>query len=87
MYGGLISTIVLIVFSPAVSGAKTAMLPNMDFAWFPLANPGIVSIPLAFILGIVGTLTSPDRGDPEINAEFEVRALTGVGAEKAVAAH
>ena len=85
MYGGLISTIVLIVFSPAVSGAKTAMLPNVDFAWFPLANPGIVSIPLAFILGIVGTLTSPDRGDPEINAEFEVRSLTGVGAEKAVA--
>ncbi len=85
MYGGLISTIVLIVFSPAVSGAKTAMLPSVDFAWFPLANPGIVSIPLAFALGIVGTLTSPERGDPEINAEFEVRALTGVGAEKAAA--
>ena len=84
MYGGLISTIVLIVFSPAVSGAKTAMLSSVDFAWFPLANPGIVSIPLAFALGIVGTLTSPDRGDPQINAEFEVRALTGVGAEKAV---
>ncbi|HET9564674.1 MAG TPA: cation acetate symporter, partial [Mycobacterium sp.] len=84
MYGGLISTIVLIIFSPAVSGAKTAMLPNADFAWFPLANPGIVSIPLAFLLGIVGTLSSPDRGDPEVNAEFEVRALTGVGAEKAV---
>ena len=87
MYGGLISTIVLIIFSPAVSGAKTAMMPNVDFACFPLANPGIVAIPLAFILGIVGTLTSPDRGDPELNAEFEVRALTGVGAEKAVTAH
>jgi len=85
MYGGLISTIVLIVFSPAVSGAKTAMLPNVDFAWFPLANPGIVSIPLAFVLGIAGTLTSPDRGDPGVNAEFEVRSLTGVGAEKAIA--
>ena len=84
MYGGLISTILLIVFSPAVSGSTTAMLPGVDFAFFPLANPGIVSIPLAFVLGIVGTLTSPDRGDPEINAEFEVRALTGVGAEKAV---
>jgi cation/acetate symporter len=84
MYGGLLSTIVLIVFSPAVSGAKTAMLPHADFAWFPLANPGIVSIPLAFLLGVIGTLTSPDRGDPEINAEFEVRSLTGIGAEKAV---
>lgn len=85
MYGGLISTIVLIVFSPAVSGAKTAMIPDADFAWFPLANPGIVSIPLAFLLGIVGTLTSDDKGDPGLNAEMEVRSLTGIGAEKAVA--
>src|SRR5882757_7998169 len=85
MYGGLISTIVLIVFSPAVSGAKTAMLPNVDFAWFPLANPGIVSIPLAFILGIVGALSSPDDEDPALAAEMEVRSLTGIGAEKAVA--
>jgi cation/acetate symporter len=73
--------------SPAVSGAKTAMLPHVDFAWFPLANPGIVSIPLAFILGVVGTLSSADRGNPALNAEFEVRALTGVGAEKAITAH
>jgi cation/acetate symporter len=85
MYGGLISTIVLIVFSPAVSGAKTAMIPGADFAWFPLANPRIVSIPLAFILGIVGTLTSPDDEDPKLAAEMEVRSLTGIGAEKAVA--
>ncbi|MGW0159092.1 solute symporter family protein [Mycobacterium sp. NPDC003323] len=85
MYGGLISTLVLIIFSPAVSGTKTAMIPGVDFSWFPLANPGIVSIPLAFLLGIVGTLTSKDTGDPAINAEMEVRSLTGVGAEKAVA--
>ncbi|MBV0917494.1 solute symporter family protein [Mycobacteroides chelonae] len=85
MYGGLISTIVLIVFSPAVSGAKTAMIPGADFAWFPLANPGIVSIPLAFLLGIIGTLTSSDKGDPGLNAEMEVRSVTGIGAEKAIA--
>ncbi|BBY59614.1 solute symporter family protein [Mycolicibacterium sarraceniae] len=84
MYGGLISCLVLIVFSPAISGNKTAMIPGADFDFFPLANPGIVSIPLAFILGIIGTLTSKDTGDPELNAEMEVRSLTGVGAEKAV---
>jgi cation/acetate symporter len=83
MYGGLISCLVLIVFSPAVSGSKSAMIPGANFDWFPLANPGIVSIPLAFLLGIVGTLTSSDTGDPELNAEMEVRSLTGVGAEKA----
>ncbi|WP_020172400.1 cation acetate symporter [Gordonia polyisoprenivorans] len=86
IYGGLGSTLLLIVFSPAVSGKATSMVPGADFAWFPLENPGIVSIPLAFVLGIVGTLTSPsDRGTPERNAEMEVRSLTGVGAEEAVA--
>jgi cation/acetate symporter len=84
MYGGLISTVVLIVFSPAVSGAPTAMLKHNDFAWFPLANPGIVSIPLAFILGIVGTLTSRETPDPALTAEMEVRELTGIGAEGTV---
>ncbi|MGU3432167.1 cation acetate symporter [Actinomycetes bacterium M1A6_2h] len=84
MYGGLISTLVLIVFSPAVSGSKTAMIPGSDFAWFPLSNPGIVSIPLAFLLGIIGTLTSKDNENTDKAAEMEVRSLTGVGAERAV---
>ncbi|WP_159850702.1 solute symporter family protein [Nocardia sp. CY41] len=84
MYGGLISTIVLIVFSPAVSGTKTAMLPGMDFDWFPLSNPGIVSIPLAFLLGVLGTFVGGRSEDPAKAAEMEVRSLTGVGAEKAV---
>ena len=83
MYGGLISCIVLIIFSPAVSGTKTSMIPGAHFDWFPLANPGIVSIPLAFVLGVVGTLSSSDTGDPGLNAEMEVRSLTGVGAERA----
>lgn len=85
MYGGLGSTILLIIFSPAVSGSATSMLPDSDFAWFPLSNPGIVSIPLAFILGIVGTLTSKDNENTDKAAEMEVRSITGVGAEKATA--
>ena len=85
IYGGLVSTIGLIIFSPAVSGSATSMIKNMNFAYFPLANPGIVSIPLAFVLGIVGTLISSDTGDAAKNAEMEVRSLTGVGVEKAIA--
>ncbi|GAB2663499.1 solute symporter family protein [Nocardia goodfellowii] len=85
MYGGLISTIVLIVFSPAVSGNKTAMLPNSDFDYFPLSNPGIVSIPLAFALGVIGTFLGGGRPESQaLAAEMEVRSLTGVGAEKAI---
>jgi cation/acetate symporter len=84
IYGGLISTIGLIIFSPAVSGSATSMIKGSDFAYFPLANPGIVSIPLAFVLGIIGTLISSDKGSAAKNAEMEVRSLTGVGVEKAI---
>ncbi|MFD4291601.1 cation acetate symporter [Rhodococcus sp. NPDC058505] len=85
IYGGLISCLLLIVFSPAVSGSKSAMFPNADFSWFPLANPGIVSIPLAFALGIIGTYVGRRKlEDPAKQAEMEVRSLTGVGVEKAV---
>ncbi|MFD1714282.1 cation acetate symporter [Amnibacterium flavum] len=82
MYGGLGTALVLIVFSPVVSGAETSMFPGADFAWFPLSNPGIVSIPVGFLLGWIGTLTSRPE-DPRVAAEMEVRSLTGHGAEKA----
>lgn len=86
IYGGLLSCLTLIVFSPAVSGTPTSMFPDADFAWFPLANPGIVSIPLAFVLGIVGTYVGRRKlEDAGKQAEMEVRSLTGVGVEKAVA--
>ncbi|CEA07617.1 Cation/acetate symporter ActP [Arthrobacter saudimassiliensis] len=84
MYGGLGSAILLIILSPVVSGAETSMISGADFAVFPLSNPGIVSIPLAFILGWLGTITDKGVESPEKQAEMEVRSLTGVGAEKAV---
>lgn len=84
MYVGLGAALLLIIFSPAVSGSPTSMLPNVDFALFPLSSPGIVSIPLAFIAGIVGTfIGKPDNLD-DLQAEMEVRSLTGVGVEAAV---
>ncbi|MBM6620513.1 cation acetate symporter [Micrococcaceae bacterium RIT802] len=84
MYGGLATAILLIVFSPVVSGTKTSMIVGADFAIFPLSNPGIISIPLAFFLGWLGTVLSKTKEDPAKQAEMEVRSLTGVGAEKAV---
>lgn len=83
MYGGLGSAIVLIIFSPVVSGGATSMIKDANFAIFPLSNPGIVSIPLAFFLGWLGTVLDKQREDTAKQAEMEVRSLTGVGAEKA----
>ncbi len=84
MYGGLGSALLLIIISPVFSGSETSMIPSIDMAIFPLANPGIVSIPLAFLLGWVGSVTDKGTEDPAKRAEMEVRSLTGVGAEKAV---
>ncbi|MCU1549355.1 MAG: cation acetate symporter [Arthrobacter sp.] len=83
MYGGLGSAIILIALSPVVSGAKTSMIQGANFAIFPLSNPGIVSIPLAFFLGWLGTVLDKKLEDRTKQAEMEVRSLTGVGAEKA----
>jgi cation/acetate symporter len=84
MYGGLAAAILLIVFSPVVSGGETSMIPGAGFAFFGLKNPGIVSIPLAFFLGWLGTVLDRAGEDPAKQAQMEVRSLTGVGAEKAV---
>ncbi|WBL19409.1 solute symporter family protein [Citricoccus sp. NR2] len=84
MYGGLGSSVALIFFSPVVWGAPTSFFPEIDLALYPLTNPGLVSIPLAFFLGWLGSVTSKDNEDPAKQAEMEIRSLTGVGAEKAV---
>ncbi|MEV8253405.1 cation acetate symporter [Rhodoglobus sp. NPDC076762] len=84
MVGGLSAAILLIVFSPVMSGTPTSMLgESVDFALFPLQNPGIVSIPLGFALGWLGTVTSSRTEDPDLAAEMDVRSLTGHGAEAA----
>lgn len=85
MYGGLTTAIVLIALSPVVSGGERSMIPGADFAIFPLSNPGIVSIPLAFLLGWLGSVLERRRESSDKQTEMEVRSLTGVGAEKATA--
>ncbi|MFI0778486.1 cation acetate symporter [Streptomyces sp. NPDC021212] len=80
IYGGLISSVFLVLFSPVVSGKPTSMFPDVDFHWFPLENPGLISIPLGFLLGWLGTLVSKEEPDKAKYAELEVRSLTGHGA-------
>ncbi|WP_338604879.1 cation acetate symporter [Saccharopolyspora sp. SCSIO 74807] len=87
IYGGLAVTIVLIIFSPAVTGDEEAMFPSLDIALFPLKNPGLVSIPISFLLGYLGTVLSKEPHNAEKYAEMEVRSLTGAGAEKSTAQH
>ena len=78
-------------FSPVVSGkgvdpvpGKPSLFPtDADFSWFPLENPGIISIPLGFLFGWLGTVTSKESTVEDKFTELEVRSFTGVGSEKA----
>ena len=83
IYGGLITCLVLVFFSPVVSGKPTSMFPQADFAWFPLENPGIVSIPWASSSAGSARL-SKEEPEAEKYEELEVESLTGAGAEAAV---
>ncbi len=90
IYGGLISSLGLVFFSPVMSGkgvidgVNQSLLPaSIDISWFPLENPGIVSIPLGFFLGWLGTVLSKEQESEDRYTELEVRALTGAGAEGA----
>nr|WP_180218665.1 cation acetate symporter [Streptomyces albus] len=80
VYGGLLPAVALTALSPVVSGSPQALFPGLDFACFPLENPGLVSIPLGFLAGWLGTLLSRERPDKARYAETEVRSLTGAGA-------
>ena len=81
IYGGLGVALFLVIFSPVVSGGATAMISDKDFAWFPLENPGIISIPAGFFFGWLGTVLSRERDDAKYD-ELEVRSLTGAGAAR-----
>ncbi|MFE3516617.1 cation acetate symporter [Streptomyces sp. NPDC059166] len=80
IYGGLASSVLLVLFSPVVSGKASSMFPDVDFAWFPLENPGLISIPLGFLLGWLGSVVSKEEPDRGKYAELEVKSLTGTGA-------
>ncbi|MBB6627639.1 cation acetate symporter [Nocardioides sp. KIGAM211] len=91
IYGGLASSLVLVFFSPVMSGkgeidgVNQSLLPtSIDISWFPLENPGIVSIPLGFLFGYLGTISRREPEAEDRYTELEVRALTGAGSEQAV---
>ena len=60
---GTASSLILIYLSPTIQ----IDVLNNSVAWFPLRNPGLVSIPLSFAVGILVSLLWPE---PEAEARF-----------------
>ena len=61
IYGGLITCVVLVTFSPVVSGSETALFTDYDWSWFPLANLGHHLDPGRLLLGWLGSVTARRR--------------------------
>ena len=84
MLVGLISSVVLIVLSPAVMGVDPAGAATRHLIQaaplFPLDNPAVVSVPLGFLAAILGSLFTTDPAAEAAYSELNVKANTGLGA-------
>ncbi|MGH7472069.1 MAG: solute symporter family protein, partial [Longimicrobiales bacterium] len=74
---GTFSTLLLIWFSPTV---QIDVLKHPD-AWFPLRNPALVTMPLAFFVGIVGSLLVPDAAAAAKHDQLERQMHMGLNME------
>lgn len=87
MIVGLVSSVVLIILSPSIMGvdppgtASTAAHLIQAKAIFPLTNPGIISIPLSFLVALVVPLFTSEKAAEEAFSETNVRANLGINAE------
>ena len=73
MLVGTASALLLIYLSPTV---QVGVLGRAG-AWFPLTNPGLVTIPLSFFVGVVVSLASPEPAAAARFAEVERRLHLG----------
>ncbi len=76
MLAGLLSSLILVVMSPNVFSPVAGEAIFVGDPLFPLTNPAIISVPLGFLGGYIGTLLSKDT-DAKRYAEVKVRANTG----------
>ncbi|MGM9382252.1 sodium/solute symporter [Streptomyces antibioticus] len=58
LIGGTLAVLVLMPGTNLVSGSPAAAFPEADFNWFPFTTTGVVTVPLGFALGWLGTLAS-----------------------------
>lgn len=61
----------------------TSMM-GLDKPWFPLKNPGIVSIPVGFLAAMIFALIFRSKKEEDAFDELYVRQNTGVGVAKAI---
>jgi SSS family solute:Na+ symporter/cation/acetate symporter len=54
-----------------VSGSPISAFPDADVNWFPFTTTGLVTIPLGFAFGWLGTVISGRRASEEQRHQYE----------------
>jgi cation/acetate symporter len=70
---GTLTALVLIILSPTIQ----IDILHHDHAWFPLKNPALISMPLAFVVAIVVSLTAPERSASDGYDAIKRRMILG----------
>jgi len=79
MVVGLISAVGLVLISPNVFSPEAGKAIFVGNPIFLYTTPGIVSIPLGFIAGYLGTIFSSQKSDVKKFEEVLVKSNTGIG--------
>lgn len=82
MLTGLISALVLVAVSPNVWNAVEGKAIFVGEPLIMLTNPAIISVPLGFLGGVIGTLLSKETNEAKYR-EVEVKAQTGISVQDA----
>jgi cation/acetate symporter len=83
---GLISAVILTVFSPSIWVSVLGL--EKAGAWFPYVSPALFTMPLSFLCCWLFSVTDSSKAAVKEQAAFEgqyVRSQTGIGADTAVA--
>ncbi|MFC2947221.1 solute symporter family protein [Virgibacillus sediminis] len=76
MLSGLLTAVILVSISPNVISPEAGAAIFQGDPIFPLTNPAIISVPVGFLGGLLGTILSKEY-DMERYMEVKVRANTG----------
>lgn len=82
MLTGLISALVLVAISPNVWNPVEGKAIFVGDPLIMLTNPALISVPLGFLGGVIGTLLSKETNDAKYR-EVEVKAQTGISVQDA----
>ncbi|MER2107130.1 MAG: sodium/solute symporter [Solibacillus sp.] len=82
MLTGLISALVLVAVSPNVWNPEVGKAIFVGEPLIFLTNPALISVPLGFLGGVIGTLLSKETDEAKYR-EVDVKAQTGISVQDA----